>query len=115
MTTIDVYFWGMIALALIAVVVFGLALRSHLKKPLASSEMLTHVASLVDLLHKQADTISAQVKSATKTPTYTVQLGDTLEGIALGHGLTLPQLMQWNSITVPNSIQSGQVLRLTAP
>ncbi|WP_204988009.1 phage tail tip lysozyme [Sporolactobacillus pectinivorans] len=48
----------------------------------------------------------------TDTNTYTVESGDTLSGIALKFGVTVSQLQSWNSISDPNKIYVGQVLKL---
>jgi lipoprotein NlpD len=47
--------------------------------------------------------------------TYTVRRGDTLYGIALDNGQDYRELAEWNSITNPNLIREGQVLRLRPP
>jgi len=46
---------------------------------------------------------------------YVVKPGDTLVRIALDHGLSWRDLARWNSLDNPNLIESGQVLRVTAP
>jgi lipoprotein NlpD len=46
---------------------------------------------------------------------YTVKRGDTLQAIALEHGLDYRELAAWNGIDNPNLIRVGQVLRLRAP
>ena len=52
---------------------------------------------------------------ATVRDTYTVKRGDTLLGIALDHGLDHRDLARWNSISNPNIIEVGQVLRVRDP
>jgi lipoprotein NlpD len=47
--------------------------------------------------------------------TYIVKRGDTLYSIALDNGLDYRELAEWNGITDPHVIQSGQELRLRAP
>ena len=44
--------------------------------------------------------------------TYTVQAGNTLSGIAYKYGVTVSQLQQWNNISNPNLIYTGQVLKI---
>ncbi len=44
-----------------------------------------------------------------------VQPGESLSVIAARHGLTIQQLQQWNHISNPNLIYSGQSLRLSEP
>ena len=43
---------------------------------------------------------------------YTVQTGNTLSGIAYKYGVTVSQLQQWNNISNPNLIYTGQVLKI---
>lgn len=55
-----------------------------------------------------------------KTPppppaTYTVVAGDTLSGIAAKTGVSQANLQAWNKIADPNTINVGDVLRLTSP
>jgi lipoprotein NlpD len=50
-----------------------------------------------------------------RPPTYTVKRGDTLQAIALEHGLDYRELATWNNIENPNRIHVGQVLQLAAP
>lgn len=44
---------------------------------------------------------------------HTVRQGETLLGIARQYGVTLPDLVAWNSITDPNQIQVGQTIRVS--
>jgi len=46
---------------------------------------------------------------------YVVKSGDTLSAIALKFGVTVADLMAWNSITDANKIQVGQVLIVKKP
>jgi len=46
---------------------------------------------------------------------YTVKRGDTVQKIALDHGLDYRELAAWNNLENINVIRAGQVLRLTAP
>lgn len=46
------------------------------------------------------------------TPTYTVQKGDTLSGIAAKYGTTVNTLVSLNGIKDPNLIITGQVIKL---
>ncbi|HVE53082.1 MAG TPA: peptidoglycan DD-metalloendopeptidase family protein [Ramlibacter sp.] len=46
---------------------------------------------------------------------YTVKPGDTLIRIAMDTGQSRKDLMRWNSLTNPNLIEVGQVLRIVAP
>lgn len=47
--------------------------------------------------------------------TYTVKSGDTLGEIASDFGVTVDQLVTWNTIANKNIIAIGQVLKLSAP
>ncbi len=44
--------------------------------------------------------------------TYTVQPGDTLAAVAKKYNVTVEQLMKWNSITDPNFVMVGQILKI---
>ena len=66
-------------------------------------------------------TQSSQTKPAAKpvvaavdagAQSYTVRRGDTLYGIALDNGQDYRDLAEWNSLSDPNMIREGQVLRL---
>lgn len=46
------------------------------------------------------------------TTTYTVQIGDTLSGIASKYGTTYQHLAELNGITNPNVIYPGQVIKI---
>ena len=50
--------------------------------------------------------------SHSSTILYTVQTGNTLSGIAYKYGVTVSQLQQWNNISNPNLIYTGQVLKI---
>ncbi len=50
-----------------------------------------------------------------RAQTYTVKKGDTLQMIALDHGLDYRELASWNNIENVNRILVGQVLRLAPP
>jgi len=49
---------------------------------------------------------------AASVPSYTVQRGDTLYGIAFRHRLDFKDVAEWNGIRPPYLIYPGQVLRL---
>jgi LysM repeat protein len=55
-------------------------------------------------------TLNANLATAIPRATYTVQSGDTLQGIAQFYGLTVADLMEVNGITDPTSIRPDQVL-----
>ncbi len=58
---------------------------------------------------------SAPAPSQPVTPgytTYVVKEGDTLSGIANANGMTSAQLMSYNGLTDPNSIQPGDQLKI---
>ena len=50
-----------------------------------------------------------------KTPTHTVQKGETLYSIARQYGLTHQEVGVWNNLSDVNAIKEGMVLRLSAP
>ncbi len=49
------------------------------------------------------------------TVNYTVEPGDTLSGIARRSGHSVAELVAWNEITTPDTIEVGQVLRVQPP
>ena len=53
-----------------------------------------------------------QLKASNNVQTYTVQSGDTLSGIAAKFGTTYQSLASINGIADPNTIYSGQVLKI---
>ncbi len=55
------------------------------------------------------------IKPPPTVTTYTVQAGDTLGGIAKRFGVTVDQLVQWNGLANPDSIDVGQVLKVSDP
>jgi lipoprotein NlpD len=54
-------------------------------------------------------------ENAGKPGYYTVRPGDTLIRIGLEHGQNWRDIARWNSITQPNLIEVGQVLRIVPP
>lgn len=57
-------------------------------------------------------TLLAFTKTASGTPTYTINSGDTLSGIAQRHNTTVAELQKLNNITNPNRIAAGATLHL---
>ena len=65
---------------------------------------------------KPAPTGQAPAPEAEARPqTYTVKKGDTLQAIALDHGVDYRELAAWNNLENPNRISVGQVLRVMPP
>jgi lipoprotein NlpD len=58
---------------------------------------------------------SAQGSSDVRPEFYTVRKGDTLFSIALDQGLDYRELADWNGISDPGVIRTGQTLRLKPP
>lgn len=54
-------------------------------------------------------------ENAGKPGYYTVQRGDTVRAIARAHQQSWLDLVEWNSLSDPNRIEVGQVLRVTPP
>ena len=54
-------------------------------------------------------------ENAGKPGFYTVQKGDTLTRIGLDHGQAWRDLARWNSLSNPDVIEVGQVLRVSPP
>jgi lipoprotein NlpD len=57
----------------------------------------------------------ALVEAESRSKTYTVKRGDTLQQIAMDQGLDYRELAAWNNLENPNVIRVGQVLRLSPP
>ncbi len=53
--------------------------------------------------------------SEVKSELYTVRTGDTLQSIALAHGLDQRDLAAWNSLASRSGLRPGQQLRVVAP
>lgn len=58
---------------------------------------------------------SNEGSSVKKDDSYIVQRGDTLYSIAVNHGVSLSELVEWNYINDPSAIEPGQQLSLSAP
>ena len=86
------------------------------KKPAPVIERSTESARTAKPGQRPPDaTGAATPPGAVRSDTYTVKRGDTLYGIALDHGLDYRDLARWNSISNPNAIEVGQVLRVRDP
>ncbi|MBI5667970.1 MAG: LysM peptidoglycan-binding domain-containing protein [Chloroflexi bacterium] len=72
------------------------------------------VLNLTETTGAEPQAVNSSVE-ATGTQTYTVQLGDTLSGIALATGVPLETLIALNEPINPRELRVGQVLRLAAP
>ena len=59
--------------------------------------------------------VLSDAENAGKPGYYTVQKGDTLTRIALDHGQAWRDVVRWNSLTNPDVIEVGQVLRVVPP
>lgn len=59
-----------------------------------------------------APAVQAPAQAGPAPTTYTVQPGDTLSGIAARYGTSVSQLVNLNSLSDPNLLSVGQVLRL---
>ena len=62
----------------------------------------------------QSQPIIDSVTSSTSYTIYTVQIGDTLDGIATRFNTTIAALVQMNGIANPSRIDPGQILRIPA-
>ena len=73
---------------------------------------------IIDTFDTVKNLLSNQISQPKPTPSanvpsYTVRAGDNLWSIAQSHGLTIHQLLQWNSqIKDPNLIYPGEVIKL---
>lgn len=83
-------------------------------QPAWLSRCRTHALSLAVCL-----TLAACAGSPTYGPvpagSYRVQSGDTLYGIARANNASAADLVRWNSLTDPDKIEVGQVLRVVPP
>ncbi len=78
-------------------------------RPPASRAPVAPVTPVVPVAPVAAVTpVAAPVVSAGM---YTISKGDTLTGIAIRHGISVTQLMNWNNLT-SHSIRIGQVLKV---
>jgi lipoprotein NlpD len=96
-----------LAMALVAVLVAGCASRPSApvveRPPGSQAPAATQLPAAVARAQDQ------------RPESYTVKRGDTLYGIALDHGLDYRELAEWNGISNPNMIHSGDVLRVRPP
>ena len=77
--------------------------------------LLTGCGQSTVVTRKPVERSAARPQSAASSvPSYTVQRGDTLYGIAFRHRLDFKDVADWNGIRPPYLIYPGQVLRLRA-
>ena len=85
------------------------------------STEFTHWFKLPDIEYvgsegnSEAQTPPIESTNSEKDTVYTVKKGDTLSKIAAKYGVTVADLVKWNSIEDPNLILIGQKIRLTSP
>ncbi|MFT8608315.1 LysM peptidoglycan-binding domain-containing protein, partial [Liquorilactobacillus nagelii] len=80
-----------------------------------SNPNVIYVGQVLKLSQSTTNSSSSSTSTAsTSTGTYTVKSGDTLSGIASSHSTTVSNLVSLNSISNPNVIYVGQVLKLSA-
>ncbi len=60
----------------------------------------------------EADKVESEAVVVDKPGFYTVKKGDTLIRISQKFNQSLPDLIEWNKLSDPNTIQAGQVLRI---
>ena len=80
----------------------------------ALRRLMRTLALLLGVLLAASSGIRPAVAQNQSGPTYTVQDGDTLYGIAQKVGVSVRTLMRWNDLEAP-SIQTGQTLRVRPP
>jgi LysM repeat protein len=103
-------------LALIAVIVALLAIISGSSS--GGSSSTTNDATTAPAAKTTTKTKSTSSKAKTKTTkatgpkTYTVQVGDTLGGIAAKTGVPLSKIQELNPNVDPHSMNAGQEIRL---
>lgn len=82
-----------------------------------SNPNLIYVGQVLKLKNNQTTNSSSATSSSTATTTagtYTVKAGDTLSAIAAKYGTTYQALASANSISNPNDIYVGQVIKVSA-
>jgi LysM repeat protein len=85
--------------------------QAALEKARESELLAAKLQDELDALKSQGANPSEQGDSA---ETYTIQSGDTLGAIAVQFGVSVAQLMEWNSLD-DDMIKQGQVLRVAPP
>ena len=100
---------------------------TQLQKRLISALMLLMLGACADMPSNAPidDRTSARAQQKSKEPAaavvpdapgfYTVKKGDTLRKIAQQFSQTLRDIADWNSLSNPNDIKVGQVLRVAPP
>jgi lysozyme len=80
-----------------------------------SNPNVIYVGQVLKLSQSTTNSSSSSTSTtSSSTGTYTVKSGDTLSSIATGHSTTVSSLVSLNSISNPNVIYVGQVLKLSA-
>ncbi|MCP9314008.1 LysM peptidoglycan-binding domain-containing protein [Liquorilactobacillus nagelii] len=80
-----------------------------------SNPNVIYVGQVLKLSQSTTNSSSSSTSTtSSSTGTYTVKSGDSLSSIASGHGTTVSNLVSLNSISNPNVIYVGQVLKLSA-
>ena len=103
-------------LALIAVIVAFLAiLNDSGSNGTTTGDTSAATTTTTTAAKKTAKKAVAKKKAASKaagTKTYTVQIGDTLQGIANKTGVTLERIQELNPNVDPRSMTAGQQIKL---
>ena len=101
-------------LALIAVVVALLMIVNNSSTNKSSSSPLTTPTTTTTSTAKKSKTTSATstTRTSSSSRTYTVQVGDTLGGIASKTGVPLDQIQTLNPNVDPHAMVTGQKIRL---
>ena len=108
--------FGALGLGILSLVVF-LLVQEAIRAPDPDKELTVTPTVTVTATE---DPVTSPTPSVTPTPTpnpqtYTVQAGDTLNGIAVRFKISMGDLASKNSITDPNNIFAGQKLQLPEP
>ncbi len=72
---------------------------------------MLNIQNVTAAVQPVAPVAPAPVAPVVSTGTYTIVKGDTLSGIAIRHGISVTQLMNWNNLT-SSTIRIGQVLKV---
>ena len=107
--------FGALGLGILSLVVF-LLVQEATRGPGSDEELTVTPTVTVTVTEDPVISPTPTVRPPTPNPqTYTVQAGDTLNGIAVRFKISMADLQAKNSINDPNNIYAGQILLLPEP
>ncbi len=95
-----------------AVLKIGCSLQVPLNTYFPKEMNIQSALKMIQERTAQKEQIVKKEKLAKKTPTYTIQSGDTLLGIALSHETTLTKLANLNGFDINKTLKLGEVIKL---